>query len=296
MVKDHSNETVSCSRAGLFIIIICGLGLSLLGPVETRIAPNDLARYIALRTAFAAQLGELERTPCASNKDVALKILSGSDCFKNYPEESNPAFQAMSALNSLNNIGELEKARRGYYVNNYSIYKWKLRVNSILRSGINYQNMTLRTAQELSDFEYPELSQYELLFRKFTVLDTQWTPLTVQIVHAVTYVELGLLISLAYFWLMFFEATKSGTSTREGTIFTAVRRTQFTRFLFLVFVSLPSFVALLLLRQSYRFGEVLQSQSLYNIPWINELLFAAVLFMSINIWRTAQIDWSEKSI
>jgi hypothetical protein len=109
--RENYDEAISCTRAGLLIIIICGLGLSLLGPLETGKTLKDLERYIALRVTLAAQLGEIDHHPCVSNKDIALVALSRSDCFKDYIEESNPATQAISTLILLNNSTHLEKAQ-----------------------------------------------------------------------------------------------------------------------------------------------------------------------------------------
>src|SRR4029078_5688541 len=294
-VRDSPDEAISCTRAGLLIIIICGLGLSLLRPIEVRIVLKDLERYITLRLALAAHLGEVERTTFVSNKVVSLAALTRSDCFKNYKDESNPAIQAISALLSLNNTAQLEKARRGYYLNDYSIYRWKLRLNSALLAGNNYDNITFRSVKELSDFEYPDMSQYEDLFRRNVLLDTQWTPISVRLDHAVVFIELGLLIALAYFWLLFLEATYSGTSKRQGTIFMAASRTGLTRSLAFVFLACPSIIVGLLLIYSYPLGDAAGLKSAHENIGVNALLLLAIIFMSGMIWMTAQIDWRKKS-
>jgi hypothetical protein len=292
-LRDNYDEALSCTRAGLLIIIISGLGLSLLGPIEIRIALNDLEPYIALRVTLAAQLEEIDHNPCVANKEIPLVALSRSDCFKNYTAESNPAIQAISALHSLNNITKLEKARRGYYANDYSIYRWKLRINSVLLSGNNYDNVTFRTVKELSDFEYPDMSVYDRLFRKYTLLETQWTPVTVRLTAAITFLELGLFIALAYFWLMFLEATYSGTSRTKGTIFMAASRTWLSRSLSFGFVSFPPVVSGLVLFYFYPLGHAERLHS--SIVGINELIFIAIVIMSAMLWRTAQIDWSKNN-
>jgi hypothetical protein len=288
--RENYDEAVSCTRAGLLIIIICGLGLSLLGPLEVRKTLKDLERYIALRVTLAAQLGEIDHHPCVSNKDIALVALSRSDCFKDYIEESNPATQAISTLILLNNSTHLEKARRGYYFDNFSIYRWKLRVNTVFLSGNTYENVTFRTVKELSDFE-SDMSPYETLVKKSALLDTQWTPVSIKLATAVIFIELGLFLALAYFWLMFVEATYSGTSKRKGTIFKAAHRTWLSRSLSFCFVIFPAIVVLLLLIHSYPSDKPFNMNSI----GLSELLFIAVLFMSIKIWRTAQIDWSKSN-
>src|SRR6187455_315951 len=113
---DKANEAASCTRAGLLIVVICGLALSLLEPIEKSLALNDLERYISLRVMLAAHLDEVNQNPCVKNKEVALKEIGQCDCFKNLSNHSNPAVQAISAFFTLNNIAELEKARRGSYL------------------------------------------------------------------------------------------------------------------------------------------------------------------------------------
>ena len=57
-------EAVSCTRVGLIIILLSGLGLALLGPLENAVVNRPLGRYIALRTVLSAQLAEIDKNPC----------------------------------------------------------------------------------------------------------------------------------------------------------------------------------------------------------------------------------------
>jgi hypothetical protein len=264
-----------------------------LEPLETARANHALGKYLVLRMILSAHLTELAENRYIGKLDynqLSLAELSKSDCFKGIVLQSNAAQQALETVKILNSSSELAEARRGNYLNDFSIYRWKLRINNILLSGINYENLTFGKAKELSDFEYPDMSQYEKIFRRYTFVDSPWVPVSVRFTHAVILIELGLFLALGYFWLMFFEATESGASLEEGTIFTAMRRTTLSRLLFFIFISIPPIATCLLVMQAYRGADALTS--LYTTSMvINGLLFIGIVIMSARIWRTAQQDW-----
>lgn len=279
---DQPNEAISCTRTVLLIAILSGLGLSLLQPLETHVALRDLGNYIALRHALAAQLNDLDHNPCFGSSEInkmSLDTLSQSDCLKNRKPGSNAAQEAIGALRVLTDIGLTEKARRVNYHANFSIHSWKVRSNTLFEFHRSIGMLSFGTAKELSAYEYPEMSNYAALFSNYQVLHTQWTPLTVRLVNAGTFVALGMLLAMAYFWLFFLEAIRSGNSNKEGTIFTAVRRTQFSRFLFFAFMSIPPIVIGLLLMMSWRLSEGLEELNKSH-PFLDTVLFVAVVMMS----------------
>jgi hypothetical protein len=236
---NQPDEAVSCTRAGLLIVILSGLGLSLLQPLEIHLTMRDLGKYVALRNALAVQLDDLDHNPCFKNLQIhnmSLSILSQSDCLKNRKPESNAAQAAIEHLAVLTNHEFIEKARRASFHLDFSIYSWKVRSNTFFEGLGNIGMLTFGNAKELSAIEFPEMSTYKELFSSFQVIQTEWTPLKVRLTNAGTAVAFGMLLAMIYFWLFFMEATKSGSSNRDGTIFTAVRRTRFSRILFFLFM------------------------------------------------------------
>jgi hypothetical protein len=257
---NQPNEAISCTRAGLLIVILSGLGLSLLQPLQIHLWQRDLGKYIALRHALAVQMDDLDHNPCFKNLQIhnmSLYTLSQSDCLKNRKPESNAAQAAIEHLAVLTNHEFIEKARKASFHLNYSIYNWKVRSNTFHEGLGNIGMLTFGSAKELSAIEFPEMSTYKELFSSFQVIEMQWTPLKVRLTNAVTAVAFGMLLALIYFWLFFMEAAKSGSSNMDGTIFTAVRRTRFSRILFLLFMAIPPSVVGLLLGMSYRLSDTI---------------------------------------
>lgn len=291
---NQPDEAVSCTRAGLLIVILSGLGLSLLEPLEIHLAMRDFGKYIALRNALAAQLDDLDHNPCFKKylqiDNMSLSTLSESDCIKHRKPESNAALEAIKHLAGLTNHELIQKAQRGSFQREFSVFSWSIRANTFKEGVGNIGMLTFGSAKELSAFEFPELSTYKELFLINQVIHTQWTPLSVRLTNAGTFVASGLLLAMAYFWVFFQEATKSGNSNKDGTIFTAVRRTRFSRILFFLFMAIPPIVVGLLLRMSYRINEEPRFWNA-STPDLDTILFVGVVIMSALIWRTAQIDW-----
>ncbi|MEO8341898.1 MAG: hypothetical protein ABI604_19715, partial [Nitrospirota bacterium] len=209
---------------------------------------------------------------------------------KNRVTGSNTAQVAIEHLEVLTNHEFLEKARRASFQFNYSIYSWHVRSNTF-GEGLDHIGMfTFGITKELSAFEFPEVSNYIELFRSYQVIHTQWTPLKIRLTSAGTAVSSGMFLALAYFWLFFQESTKSGSSNRDGTIFTAVRRTRFSRVLFFAFLAIPPTVVGLLMRVSYRVSEAPEFLNTSN-PVLDTILAVGVVIMSALIWRAAQIEW-----
>lgn len=285
----------SCTRTGLLIILMSGLCLTLLEPLEIAYSLGPLSKYIAKRVNLSAQLDEVQHNTCITSlglDTMSLKALGKSHCFANAQQGSNSPLQVIEALKVVNNHQDLEAARRPHFMSDFSIYRWKLRVNTEINGGVNYENITFRQAKALSDFEYPDMSRYEQLFLKYNFLTPMWIPLSVRLSHAVSLLLLALFFTLAYFWLMFTEAIESGESWQKGTIFSALKRNRFSRSLLFLFVALPPTVSAILLAEYYRVADALQVVYKKSV-FLDASLFLGILFMACVIWRSAKADWTQ---
>lgn len=290
---NQPDEAVSCTRAGILIVILSGLGLSLLQPLEMHLTQRDLSKYVVSRGVFAAQLDDLEHNPCLKHIQIhsmSLSSLSQSDCLKNRTPASNSALVAIEYLTILSDHNFLDRVRKGSFQFEVSIYSWTLRKNTFLEGLSNYSMMTFGNAKELSAFEFPENSKFMVLVTDHQVVQTPWTPLRVRLTNAATFVEFGMLLAVTYFWVFLQEATNTGSSHKQGTLFTAVSRTQFSRIVFILFLIIPPTIVGLLLRVSYRINNETEFVASSNTV-LDAILFVGVLIMSALISRTAYIDW-----
>ncbi len=79
----------------------------------------------------------------------------------------------------------------------------------------------------------------------------------VSLASGTTFLEFALLLCVLYFWLFQREARLSPTFPEPGTIFSAFGRTNLSRILFLLLISVLAWSGILLAYWSIEFGKIL---------------------------------------
>ncbi len=185
---------------------------------------------------------------------------------------SFPMWQFNRIADILTTLGDgklLYLARSYSYQYNWLIYRWEvLRSKMILDKseipvitgppekmlkGIStipreklIKNLTLDNIKELSNYELPELSGLESNVKELTHFNLLSMGIPVGLISATFFIELGLIFSLAYFWLFQHEAKLSKNYPAPGTLFGVFQRTFISRNMFTAFMTLPAISSTLL--------------------------------------------------
>ena len=106
--------------------------------------------------------------------------------------------------------------------------------------------LTLDDIRDLSNYELLELSDIDPLRRELSYFNLPSLGMPVETFSATYFIQLGLIFSLAYFWLFQYEAKLSKNYPAPGTLFGVFQRTYISQNMFKVFVALPAISSALL--------------------------------------------------
>jgi hypothetical protein len=106
--------------------------------------------------------------------------------------------------------------------------------------------LTLENLRGLASYELPELGEIEPHRKELSYFNLPSLGIPLGLIPATHFIELGLIFTLAYFWLYQREAKLSRNYPAPGTFFGVFRRTFIARQMFKVFTALPAIAATLL--------------------------------------------------
>jgi hypothetical protein len=280
---EQTTEGVSCTRSALTVVILSMMGVSLIVPLQMRPHLRELGTYIATRTILAAHVIEIEKDSCLKTERIdKIKVseLIESKCFTR--KNKNDALEILNALEVFKGMKAVEKARFVGYSADFPIYRWGLRLNNLVQlSGGKIRDITFEQARELANYEYPDMAEYKDLFYRHEIFSAPWSLISVRLDRAVTLVELGLALTLAYLWLFLQEAISSGVFYRAGTIFSAMSRTSLSRGLFFIFVLVPPLVACNLVIASYYAGPPFTKMPFFEADIYLQTVLAGAFSLSL---------------
>jgi|SRR5882724_1559005 len=99
---------------------------------------------------------------------------------------------------------------------------------------------------ELAEFEPPTLTDVEALLKERSSVTLPSLGIPIGLIEGTTTVELGMLLSLFYFWLYYSEARRSVRFPADATLFGVFARNRVTRSAFIVFLLAPLVLAVVL--------------------------------------------------
>ena len=108
------------------------------------------------------------------------------------------------------------------------------------------KHLTLDDIKDLSNFEFPELSNFDPLRKELSQFNLPSLGIPLDIFSAIYFIEFGLIFSLAYFWLLQKEARLSNNYPAPGTLFGIFHRSSISRNIFTLFLTLPAISSALL--------------------------------------------------
>ena len=107
-------------------------------------------------------------------------------------------------------------------------------------------HLMLKDIRTIAKHEFDSIKQFELGLPEQKALTLPWMGIPLGLVSATTFIELGLLLSTAYFWLFYREARLLESFPAPGTLFGVFTRTRPVREMFLFLVMIPPIAATLL--------------------------------------------------
>jgi hypothetical protein len=111
--------------------------------------------------------------------------------------------------------------------------------------------LTVSDVTEIADFSLPAIAEAESLMEKHASVTLPSLGVPVSLIQATTLVELGILVSLFYFWLYYAEARRSPRFPADTTLFGALLRTRISRFAFFLLLATPPLTAAILAMKSW---------------------------------------------
>ena len=153
---------------------------------------------------------------------------------------------------------------------NFSIYKWEIFRHSLLmqkqskgvvivipskeviRQDPSFprnellRHLTLENVRTLAKYELPILSDAGSSLREKELITLPSIGIPILPESAAIFIELGLLVSLIYFWLYLLEAKRSENFPAPSTIFGVFSNTFITQNIYYIFCTIPAISAILL--------------------------------------------------
>lgn len=185
---------------------------------------------------------------------------------------------AVDILTSLGNGEFINKARSASTIYDHAIYRWQVFINRILlpknmpvvsssvatiakdkkqiwhlsRKDL-LEKLSLEDLTLLSNYESPELSEVVSVLKIKDSFTLPSLGMTVGLAEAPIFIELGMLISLIYFWLYQREAKLSQSYPAMSTLFSVFMGSFGARILFYIFCVAPPLSAIILGRYAWHY-------------------------------------------
>jgi hypothetical protein len=126
---------------------------------------------------------------------------------------------------------------------------WRTRWESMKSQTPQY---TYTQAKEVANYEFPDRSKTNEFLESQEILKTPWNPIEVSLRRAVILVNLGLLVTLSYFYLFWEQAWTLNAGAIPGTLFSAIAHTTMGSSIFWCLLSLPAVASILLATQAVK--------------------------------------------
>jgi len=277
--SDHDKTcSAACLRAGIGLLVISGVALSIGGPIRDAIHLQALADYNSERFTIKQHMDLLDNDPgwqslVASRTDHPARTEWPLERLLNLGgaaggQKIESLHKVAAALGALQNETMLGLARRqppNPPSADRAIYEWLFLRFSLITGAMTKRNegvrafastgdqafkgLTLPELKLLADQSAPTLESLDTLYKSRTTLSLSWIGATVEIWYAVILVQTSMLLVFFYFWLFYREARISPTFPSGGTLFGALARTSLSRLVFLVFVATPPSLSAILVSQ-----------------------------------------------
>jgi hypothetical protein len=130
-----------------------------------------------------------------------------------------------------------------------SVKRWHKRWVSMKSQSRLY---TFARAKEVANYELPDAHTTKEFLEAQEILKTPWHPIEVSLRRAVLFVNLGLLVTLSYFYLFWEQAWVLNAAAIPGTLFSGIAQTTFGRAIFWCVLALPAIGSVLLATQTIK--------------------------------------------
>lgn len=293
----------ACIRSGFLAIVLSGLGMWLLAPLDTMIPVSAFGKYVTLRASLEYNIEFLRKDPCylqlaAEGKDperMPIGNLMTYQCHGTFPVQGKPGqgdvrdyklqdlYPIYDDMHELANEKLRDTARHVVSDLEWQLVKWHMSWFSMWRQG---KVDTLEKISRLSAFQPPDLSRIVELLKPGLVLQTPWSPISFTANRAASFLEIGLFVVLGYFLLFLREAVILENFPTSGSLFAALVRSKFSYGFFLALLSMPAISAVLVayhsvLAQLY-LSEIHSSYSSWVYPVSNVVFAVVVVLLSIS--------------
>jgi len=226
---------------------------------------------------------KVEQKPAAPGSKTSAVLVAPTNLMITTTRRIEPLHRMAAALALLGNDETLTLARRYSARADRTIYDWLsvrtrllnetfTRDNSKivdvpaeslaganLAQNVSRDEQTKRTTlkltfpqlHELTNFAPPALSEAEVLLKEQTSVTLPSLGIPIGLIEGAYIVEVGILLSLIYFWVYYREARRSPQFPAEATLFGVFARTRLTRFVFFCLLTLPPIAGAILAEKSF---------------------------------------------
>jgi len=180
-----------------------------------------------------------------------------------------PIHTVAGLLAKLTEFDVLDRARTYSYRYNFSIYAWQMlwyriqKESSLSTATRKYPKtvspwiystvyaLTLQKLKNVVEYNAPTINDLESIYKEQASITIPSIGMPIGLLPATLFLEIGLLLSLFYFWIWFKEGARSDNFPAPGTLFGALATSPLSRAIFLMLIVTAPVSSLLLAIKSY---------------------------------------------